>query len=198
MSRSSGVLMHVASLPGSHSIGCFGREARDFIDLLVDSGFTWWQVLPFTMADDCNSPYKSYSAFGGNPYLVDLSILAAEGYLTAEELAAAEQETPYACEFGRLAETRLPLLRLAASRATAEDIDGYLSAPTDSQQLIIQSLKEVVVEASWKMVYSKDDTEFEKLWDQMVKDCNELGAKDILEWRIQDIENAKKLLAEQK
>ena len=121
MSRSSGVLMHVASLPGSHSIGCFGREARDFIDLLVDSGFTWWQVLPFTMADDCNSPYKSYSAFGGNPYLVDLSILAAEGYLTAEELAAAEQETPYACEFGRLAETRLPLLRLAASRATAED-----------------------------------------------------------------------------
>ena len=78
MSRSSGVLMHVTSLPGSDSIGCFGKEARDFIDFLSDSGFTWWQVLPFCMADECNSPYKSYSAFGGNPYLVDLRILAAQ------------------------------------------------------------------------------------------------------------------------
>ena len=121
MSRSSGVLMHVTSLPGSHSIGCFGKEARDFIDLLADSGFTWWQVLPFCMADECNSPYKSYSAFGGNPYLIDLRILAAESYLTAEELAEAEQKTPYVCEFARLAETRLPLLRVAASRATDED-----------------------------------------------------------------------------
>ena len=121
MSRSSGVLMHVTSLPGSHSIGCFGREARDFIDFLADSGFTWWQVLPFTMADECNSPYKSYSAFGGNPYLLDLRILAADGYLTPEELVSAEQETPYACEFGKLAETRLPLLRMAASRATDAD-----------------------------------------------------------------------------
>ena len=79
MSRSSGVLMHVTSLPGSDSIGCFGKEARDFIDLLADCGFTWWQVLPFCMADECNSPYKSYSAFGGNPYLVDLRILASQG-----------------------------------------------------------------------------------------------------------------------
>ena len=78
MPRASGVLMHVTSLPGSDSIGCFGKEARDFIDFLSDSGFTWWQVLPFCMADECNSPYKSYSAFGGNPYLVDLRILAAD------------------------------------------------------------------------------------------------------------------------
>ena len=121
MSRSSGVLMHVTSLPGSDSIGCFGREARDFIDFLADSGFTWWQVLPFTMADDCNSPYKSYSAFGGNPYLVDLRILADEGYLTPDELDSVRESTPYACEFEHLAETRLPILRLAASRAGEAD-----------------------------------------------------------------------------
>ena len=119
--RASGVLMHVTSLWGSDSIGCFGREARDFIDFLADSGFTWWQVLPFTMADDCNSPYKSYSAFGGNPYLVDLRALAEEGYLTAAELESIREETPYACEFEHLAQTRLPILRLAASRATGED-----------------------------------------------------------------------------
>jgi 4-alpha-glucanotransferase len=73
------------------------------------------------MADDCNSPYKSYSAFGGNPYLVDLRILAADGYLTAEELDAVKQETPWACEFDKLTDTRLSILRLAATRATSED-----------------------------------------------------------------------------
>lgn len=119
--RASGVLMHITSLPGSDSIGCFGKEARDFIDFLADSGFTWWQVLPFCMADECNSPYKSYSAFGGNPYLVDLRILAADGYLTAEELASVKQDTPYVCEYGKLYLTRLNILRLAASRASDED-----------------------------------------------------------------------------
>ncbi len=121
MSRSSGVLMHVTSLPGSDSVGCFGKEARDFIDFLADSGFTWWQVLPFCMADECNSPYKSYSAFGGNPYLVDLRILVAEGYLTSEELTSVKQDTPYVCEFSKLAISRMQILRLAASRATEED-----------------------------------------------------------------------------
>ena len=121
MTRSSGVLMHVTSLPGSDSIGCFGKEARDFIDFLADSGFTWWQVLPFCMADECNSPYKSYSAFGGNPYLVDLRILAADGYLTVDELATVKQDTPYVCEYGKLGLTRMNILRLAASRATDED-----------------------------------------------------------------------------
>ena len=121
MTRASGVLMHITSLPGSDSIGCFGKEARDFIDFLADSGFTWWQVLPFCMADECNSPYKSYSAFGGNPYLVDLRILASEGYLTPDELASVKQDTPYVCEFGKLNLTRMNILRLAASRATAED-----------------------------------------------------------------------------
>lgn len=121
MTRASGVLMHVTSLPGSDSIGCFGKEALEFVDLLAESGFTWWQVLPFCMADEWNSPYKSYSAFGGNPYLVDLRILAEEGYLTAEEVASVRQDTPYVCEFGKLRLTRMDILRRAASRAGEGD-----------------------------------------------------------------------------
>ncbi len=121
LTRSSGVLMHISSLWGSDSIGCFGREARAFVDFLADSGFTWWQVLPFCMADDCNSPYKSYSAFGGNPYFVDLRTLGEAGYLSAAELASVREQTPYACEFETLAESRMALLRLAASRATEGD-----------------------------------------------------------------------------
>lgn len=68
MKRSSGVLMHISSLPGDYSIGTFGKHAKAFVDFLSDCGFSYWQVLPFSMVDECNSPYKSYSAFAGNPF----------------------------------------------------------------------------------------------------------------------------------
>ena len=57
MKRASGVLMHISSLPGNYSIGTFGKEAKSFIDFLSDCGFSYWQVLPFSMVDECNSPY---------------------------------------------------------------------------------------------------------------------------------------------
>ena len=116
LTRSSGVLMHITSLPSDYSVGCFGKEALDFIDFLSDCGFTWWQVLPFCVADDCNSPYKSYSAFGGNPYFIDLRQLRDEGLLTDLELTVVKQDTPYSCEYEKLRDTRLSLLRLASTR----------------------------------------------------------------------------------
>ena len=115
--RGSGVLLPVSALPGKYSCGTFGKEAFDFIDFLSDCGFSYWQVLPFCMTDEYNSPYKSFSAFAGNPYFIDLICLAEEELLTEEELAAAEQKTPYVCEYDRLGKERLNLLRLASSRA---------------------------------------------------------------------------------
>ena len=58
MKRSAGVLMHISSLWGDYGCGSFGREAREFIDFLADAGFSYWQVLPFGMVDECNSPYN--------------------------------------------------------------------------------------------------------------------------------------------
>ncbi len=108
--------MHISSLPGQFSEGAFGREAYDFVDFLAECGFTLWQVLPFCMTDEYNSPYKSYSAFSLNPYFVDLTSLCVEGLITRDELDKAKQNTPYACEFDRLSAERIPLLKLAASR----------------------------------------------------------------------------------
>ncbi|MBE7052015.1 MAG: 4-alpha-glucanotransferase [Ruminococcaceae bacterium] len=119
MKRASGVLMHISSLWGDYSIGSFGKEAIEFVDFLSQCGFSYWQVLPFSMIDECNSPYKSYSAFGGNPYFVDLPTLRDEGLLTFEETESARQQTPYSCEYVRLYHTRVDLLRLAAMRADA-------------------------------------------------------------------------------
>ncbi len=117
MSRASGVLMHVSSLNGDYSIGSFGAEAKKFIDFLSDGGFTYWQVLPFCMADESNSPYKSYSAFGANPYFIDLPTLRDKGLLTDAEIAAAKQKTPYLCEYDRLSTNRIALLKRAVWRA---------------------------------------------------------------------------------
>ena len=86
MNRSSGVLAHISSLPGDHSIGSFGAKAREFIDFAASCGFSYWQTLPFCMIDECNSPYKSFSAFAGNPYFIDLPTLCEQGLITKEEL----------------------------------------------------------------------------------------------------------------
>ena len=116
MYRKSGVLMHVSSLFGDYSSGSFGKEAKYFIDFLSDSGFSYWQVLPFCMVDECNSPYKSYSSFGGNLYFIDLESLHAQGLITDDELASARQSTPYLCEFDRLRKERFLLLKKASER----------------------------------------------------------------------------------
>lgn len=118
MKRSSGVLMHVSSLWGDYSEGALGGAAREWIDFLADCGFGVWQVLPFCLPDDCNSPYKSFGAFSINPNFIDLETLAQRGLLTDAELAAAKQKTPYACEFDRLSQERMALLSRATSRMT--------------------------------------------------------------------------------
>ena len=102
MQRGSGMLLHVSSLPGEFGCGTFGKEARETVDLMKECGFKYWQVLPFMIPNIDNSPYKSVSAFSGNPFFIDLEILAEEGLLTREELDAERQSQPYSAEYERL------------------------------------------------------------------------------------------------
>ncbi len=129
MKRQSGVLMHVSSLWGEYSCGSLGREAYEWIDFLAQAGFSVWQVLPFCLPDECNSPYKSTGAFSVNPNLIDLPTLASLGLLTQGELEGAKQASPYACEFERLSRERRALLSLAASRVKDRaPIEAFLAA----------------------------------------------------------------------
>lgn len=120
--------MHISSLYGEYSIGSFGKNAKDFIDFIKDEGFSVWQVLPFTVTDDFNSPYKSFSAFGGNPYFVDLELLYEDGLLTKADLESAKQKSPWACEFERLHKERLELLRKASHNfKDVKKIDDFMA-----------------------------------------------------------------------
>lgn len=73
-----------------------------------------------------------------------------------------------------------------------DSIDAFSSQPDDTMRLTVDAIKDKVVNASWKMVYAEDDASFDAIWDQMVTDCEGLGAKDVIEWRLNDLENARK------
>lgn len=77
--RRAGVILHPTSLPGPQACGSLGEQALRWIDWLAESGFGIWQFLPLTPVMD-GSPYNSYSAFAGNPQLVDLQILQHWGF----------------------------------------------------------------------------------------------------------------------
>ena len=84
--RSSGILMHITSLPGKYGVGTMGAEAFAFVDFLKKAGQSKWQLLPLTPTGYGDSPYQSCSTFAGNPYLIDLPKLVEEGLLTREEI----------------------------------------------------------------------------------------------------------------
>ncbi len=129
MERKSGVLLHISSLWGDYSCGSFSKAGRDFVDFLKDSGFSYWQVLPFYLPDVYESPYSSYSVFSVNPNFIDLEPLTDVGLITYEELEAARQTNPYVCEFARLREERFALLAKAAKRFSGgEDFAEFFKA----------------------------------------------------------------------
>lgn len=84
--RSAGILMAVSSLPSPYGIGTFGKEAYKFVDFVHASRHRYWQVLPLGPTTYGDSPYQSFSAFAGNPYLIDLDMLVEEGLLTKSYL----------------------------------------------------------------------------------------------------------------
>ena len=112
--KETGVLCHISSLPGKYGIGSLGKEAYKFARLLKKSGVKYWQVLPLVQTGYGDSPYSSVACTSGNPYFIDLDMLAAEGLLTKQELAAAQHSG--AIDYGALYNERYVTLRKAFSR----------------------------------------------------------------------------------
>lgn len=83
--RSCGILLHISSLPGPYGIGTMGSYAYKFVDFLKESGQTYWQILPVGPTGYGDSPYQSYSAYAGNPLLIDLEALVKEGLIAEND-----------------------------------------------------------------------------------------------------------------
>ena len=114
MQRGSGILLHITSLPGPYGIGTMGKEAYAFVDFLQNAKQTYWQILPLGPTSYGNSPYQSFSTFAGNPYLIDLDLLAESGALTKEDLAALPHPASLEqVDYGMLFAHRFALLKKA-------------------------------------------------------------------------------------
>lgn len=126
--RASGVLLPISSLPSAYGIGCFSKEAYQFIDKLKEAGQTYWQILPLGPTSYGDSPYQSFSTFAGNPYFIDLEDLIERKWLTKKECSACnfgdnEEYVDYAAVY----ENRFELLKKAWKRSKIGEDAGFKS-----------------------------------------------------------------------
>ena len=116
--RSSGILLHVTSLPGPHGCGDLGAEAHRFLEFLAESGQGWWQMLPIGPPGRAPgwSPYDSASAFAGSLWLVSLTSIARQGLLPPHELKPPPGLTSRRVNFAATLRYREEQLRRAFAR----------------------------------------------------------------------------------
>jgi 4-alpha-glucanotransferase len=112
--RSSGVLLHVSSLPCYGGIGDLGPAAHEFVAFLAAAKQHVWQVLPLCPTGYGNSPYAGSSAFAGNPYLISLELLASWGWIAGERIGDLAGRSGNV-DFERVENRKLPLLHEAAA-----------------------------------------------------------------------------------
>ncbi|MEJ8804020.1 4-alpha-glucanotransferase [Pontibacter sp. H249] len=124
--RSSGLLLHISSLPSRFGIGDMGPEAYKFCDLLVEAGQRYWQILPLnpTEHEYSNSPYSSHSAFAGNPLLISPELLQQDGLLHAKDLQSSKEFPEDKVDFKTVAKYKIALLKKSYKFFKSELPDG--------------------------------------------------------------------------
>lgn len=117
MERSSGILMHITSLPSPYGIGSFGKEAYEFVGFLVKAGQKYWQILPIGSTGYGDSPYQSFSTFAGNPLFIDLDLLKEDDLLQIEEFEGLDfGNNPEKVDYNKVLHHKLWVLRKAFER----------------------------------------------------------------------------------
>jgi len=126
MEKSAGVLLAISSLPSKYGIGCFSKEAYDFIDWLKGAGQKYWQILPLGPTGYGDSPYQSFSTFAGNPYFIDLVELIETGVLTKEECDEIDfGKNVKSIDYEKLYNGRYQLLRKAYERSEIYNNENF-------------------------------------------------------------------------
>lgn len=108
--RSFGILLHPTSFPGPWACGVLGEEAKKVLQWLCECGAAFWQILPLGPTGFGDSPYQSFSAFAGNPYLIDPEDLMRRGWLPKEPPPSISQDR---VDYGFLYRWKWDLLRRA-------------------------------------------------------------------------------------
>ncbi len=156
--RSSGVILHPTCLPGEYGIGDLGPNARRFVDWLVESGQSVWQVLPLGPTSYGDSPYQTLSALAGNPLLISLDSLVEDGWLAPEDLVDPPSFPVDRVDFGAVIEWKIGLLDRAWTcfrdqtvNAHRDDLDAWRAAEADwlDDFTLYMALKDAHGERPW-------------------------------------------------
>ncbi|MGI6213965.1 MAG: 4-alpha-glucanotransferase [Christensenellales bacterium] len=119
--RTSGILLNIASMPGSFGIGDFSCNVLEIIDDFAIMGFHWLQTLPITAIGEGNSPYSSPSAFALNYLYLDPYSLP-DRYLTKEEITSfVYRGEPYLVDYEYAKRVKKEMLEIAYSRINEVD-----------------------------------------------------------------------------
>jgi 4-alpha-glucanotransferase len=146
--RSSGVLLHVSSLPSYGGIGDLGPAAHAFLAFLAAARQHVWQVLPLGPTGYGNSPYAASSAFAGNPYLISLEFLSDWGWIDGKRIAGLAGRSDNV-DFEEIEAHKMPLLYEAA----ANFLDRGPTDPDLAEQWA-QFQKYCLAEGSWLTDYA--------------------------------------------
>lgn len=184
--RTSGILMHISSLPSPYGIGTMGKEARKFVDFLEKAGQTYWQILPICPTSYGDSPYQSFSSFAGNPYFIDLDYLCKDKLLTRKECLSYEWGgNPEFVEYGTLYESRFPLLKKAYQRfknALPDDFAGFCEKNSDwlEDYALFMALKD----ANGGIAWFEWDRDLKLRKPEAIAAAKEELAEDIEFWKM--------------
>lgn len=154
--RESGILLPISSLPSKYGIGCFSKEAFEFVDFLKKAGQKKWQILPLGQTSYGDSPYQSFSTFAGNPYFIDLEALIGCGLLTYEECDACDfGEKDDDIDYEKLYFSRFKVLKMAFDRFQEKDNQEYERFVWDNaywleEYCLFMALKDKFGGASWE------------------------------------------------
>lgn len=110
--RSSGILLHITSLPGKYGIGSLGKEAYEFVKFLVKSGQKLWQILPLGPTGYGDSPYQCFSAFAGNPLLIDIDRLVQRKLISPSDIPNESFDEGYV-DYGKVINFKYSVFRKA-------------------------------------------------------------------------------------
>ena len=109
-------MLHPTSLPSHFGIGDLGESAYRWIDLLVKSGHSLWQVCPLGPTGYGDSPYATLGACAGNPLLISPHQLVKDGFLSSDDLAGYPALAHNHVDYGAVIPAKERILRAAFDR----------------------------------------------------------------------------------
>jgi len=168
MNRSSGVLMHISSLPNFYGIGSLGKEAYKFIDFLNAAKVTLWQILPLNLTSYGDSPYQSVSNYGYNYYFIDLDLLKDKGLLKAEDYQNIDfGNNEERINYKKIFDNRVLVLKKAFKNFQRDkDFYNFLKSNENSRDfaffMVLKELNNYKCWAEWDEKYSHYSKELEE------------------------------------